>query len=105
MISACTAGNHDTAPVYPCLHGNAGNKKAVTSSTELPSQIARNTNPFFHSNPAGKGNTAVTPFRVFRKKSCCLLEENANSFLGDNLSASLLMPLCHHTLLLFPVVR
>lgn len=83
MISTGHAGNHHAATVNPGLHSHARYKEPVTVPTELSSQFARNAYPFFHGNTAGKRDTPVTPFRIFREEPGSLCEKDLNAFSGN----------------------
>ncbi len=91
MISTGHAGYHYPAAVYPGLHSHPRYKKPITITTKLSSQFARDTYSFFHCYTAGKDNTPVTPYRVFRKEPGCLIKEDRDPLTGNMSSIRPLM--------------
>lgn len=82
--------------MYPCTNGDSGLKVCITMPTVLASQIARNSDPFLHGDPARKIDTPVAPGGVFCEESGCLDKEDLYPLVCKRTPITLLAPPAHH---------
>jgi hypothetical protein len=87
---AYPAGHDNVTPVHPHPHIPSRHKERITVMAVLAAELAIDTDPLAHGNPAGERNVTVAPFGVFAECFLCLREQDADPFLCHHLCCGVL---------------